>query len=126
MFLPRRPQGLKKDPIKQFALKGREIAWAKAVRTLPKSHRVFVRQRYDLPLAKINAHQHKVAAGGQQADRILGRVRFDEFRLVTSSQKYGFPVHAGSRRDPGQQRTYRDRLRSGRHCNLQCVRPFDP
>jgi hypothetical protein len=53
-------------------------------------------------------------------------IEVGRFRLVTSSHKYGFPVHTGCRRDPGQQRTYRDHLRSGHHCNLQCVRPFDP
>ena len=38
---------------KRFALKGREITWAKCVRLLPKRKRVFVRQRDNLPMAKI-------------------------------------------------------------------------
>jgi hypothetical protein len=35
---------------KRFALKGREIRWAKCLRLLPKSKRVFVRQRDNLPV----------------------------------------------------------------------------
>jgi len=35
---------------KRFALKGREITWAKGLRLLPKRKRIFVRQRYNLPV----------------------------------------------------------------------------
>src|ERR1700736_6034600 len=38
---------------KRFALKGREITWAKGARLLPKRKRIFVRQRDNLPMAKI-------------------------------------------------------------------------
>ena len=45
------PVSTGKHPKKRFTLKGREITWAKCVRLLPKRKRVFVRQRYNLPMA---------------------------------------------------------------------------
>jgi hypothetical protein len=56
-FLPRRGDRIQprvstlgKHPKKRFALKGRELRWAKGIRLLPNRKTVFVRQRDNLPV----------------------------------------------------------------------------
>ena len=62
------PKGLKnlaqgfnpgKHPIKRFALKGREMAWAKCPSNATEKELGILGRRYNLPLAN-NAHRHQV------------------------------------------------------------------
>src|SRR6202162_5490246 len=61
---------------KQFALKGREITWAKCVRLLPKRKRAFVRQRDNLPLAKIMSTSSKWSDCGPEIDMYFVSVSY--------------------------------------------------
>src|SRR5580704_9806924 len=81
-FLPRRGCRIQpgfnpgKHPKKRFALKGREITWAKCVRLLPKRKRVFVRQRYNLPMTKIMRTSTKWSDCGLEINMFFASVSY--------------------------------------------------